>query len=191
MICNGTTNEAMDTAYDKQNKLHHSHSLVSIKPTKQPDHTQELGDGVTAKFVSFNLDDHDNDDDTRNESKSPGGTMRRPSENDLRNAPKVDWGIQYIPVNQKELFHFVKRQVSKVASSGVVNGDDLSEMGSYRKAYVNVNSSTMEEDFAAICYSDSDYSSSFKNREQQYHTNLWDPQIPITGVSTQQLPFAR
>jgi len=73
----------------------------------------------------------------------------------------------------------------------VVNGDDLSEMGSYRKAYVNVHSSTMEEDFAAICYSDSDYSSSFKNRERQYHTNLWDPQIPITGVSTQQLPFAR
>ena len=68
MICNGTANEAMDTAYDKQNKLHHSHSLVSIKPTKQPDHTQELGDGVTAKFVSFNLDDHDDDDDTSNES---------------------------------------------------------------------------------------------------------------------------
>ena len=78
-----------------------------------------------------------------------------------------------------------------MASSGVVNGDDLSEMGSFRKAYVNVHSSTMEEDFAAICYSDSDYSSSFKNREQQYHTNLWDPQIPITGVSTQQLPFSR
>ena len=103
IICNGTANEAMDTAYDKQNKLHHSHSLVSIKLTKQPDHTQELGDGVTAKFVSFNLDDHDDDDDnhTNNESKSqsPGGTIRRPSENDLRNAPKDDWGIQYIPVN--------------------------------------------------------------------------------------------
>lgn len=98
---------------------------------------------------------------------------------------------KYIPVNQKELFHLVTSQASKVASSdGVTNGDDPSEMKSCRKAYVNVHSSTMEEDFAAICCSDSDYSSSSKNNERQYHTNLCDPRIPIIGISTQQLPFA-
>eukprot|EP00581_Thalassiosira_minuscula_P018061 CAMPEP_0183733490 /NCGR_PEP_ID=MMETSP0737-20130205/41341_1 /TAXON_ID=385413 /ORGANISM="Thalassiosira miniscula, Strain CCMP1093" /LENGTH=1113 /DNA_ID=CAMNT_0025966757 /DNA_START=284 /DNA_END=3626 /DNA_ORIENTATION=+ len=101
MICNGD-DPAMSngTSNGQGNHLHHSHSLVSIKTTKQPDHTQELGDGVTAKFVSFNLND---DDDLINESKNPnqnkssGQHNQRPLENDLRTAPKDDFGIPMLP----------------------------------------------------------------------------------------------
>lgn len=101
MLCNGGDNDSQSPSNKKQ-PLHHSHSLVSIKSTKQPDHTQELGDGVTAKFVSFNLNDDDDDMNMKQQQKSPGEAttttlQHGPSENDLRLAPKDDWGIPMLP----------------------------------------------------------------------------------------------
>ncbi|KAL7548391.1 hypothetical protein ACHAWF_013071 [Thalassiosira exigua] len=89
-----------------QGGMHHSHSLVSIKPDrKQPDHTEEIGDGVTAKFVSFNI--NDDEEDKKSPSRggtasggaaSPGGPRRqRAPSNDLRHAPRDDWGIPILP----------------------------------------------------------------------------------------------
>ena len=70
----------------------HHHTLVQIQPKiKQPDSTQDLGEGVTARFVSFRLSD---DDDGGNDFQ----ITRRPSENDLRNAPQDDFGIPMLPV---------------------------------------------------------------------------------------------
>jgi hypothetical protein len=100
MICDGI-------ADDRQ---HHQHHLVSIKPkTKQPDHTQELGDGVTAKFVSFNINDDDDDYNDRKESSQYNDDhdngRRRTPQNDLRNAPKDDWGIPILPKSDNELYN--------------------------------------------------------------------------------------
>lgn len=103
MICNGI-------ADDQQHNQHH---LVSIKPkTKQPDHTQELGDGVTAKFVSFSINDDDDDyNDTKLSSSRRGSSQfdedgdkgrRRNPKNDLRNAAKDDWGIPILPESAYE-----------------------------------------------------------------------------------------
>ena len=78
-------------------QLHHNqHHLVSIKPrTKQPDHTQELGDGVTAKFVSFKInDDYDGRRGGSMCDDEDQGLRRR---NSLRNAPKDDYGIPILP----------------------------------------------------------------------------------------------
>ena len=59
MICNGEDGD------NNNGKVEDHHSLVSIKPNrKQPDHTEELGDGVTAKFVSFNINDDDEKEQT-------------------------------------------------------------------------------------------------------------------------------
>ena len=111
MICDGSSaaantdvkEDAVNTTTVALKDGHHNYSLVSIKPkTKQPEHTQELGDGVMAKFVSFNMNDDDDDKDGNDKSKSPGGTTRAHrfslgNENDLRNAPKDDWGIPMLP----------------------------------------------------------------------------------------------
>jgi hypothetical protein len=99
MICDGIPDD----------QQHHQHHLVSIKPkTKQPDHTQELGDGVTAKFVSFNINDDDDDYNDRKESSQYNDdhdNVRRQTtpKNDLRNAPKDDWGIPILPKSDYEL----------------------------------------------------------------------------------------
>jgi len=72
------------------------HSLVSIKPQfKRPDTTRDLGEGVTAKFVSFNLND-----DVEDEMNTTSGhviTTRRPSLNALKDAPNDDFGIPMLP----------------------------------------------------------------------------------------------
>lgn len=102
-ICNGSANnnnEEEDSSQSSKNIMQHNHSLVSIKATKQPDHTQELGDGVTAKFVSFNI--NDDEDITTDGVKSSSNSHHNRgaslgSENDLRMAPKDDWGIPMLP----------------------------------------------------------------------------------------------
>ena len=107
MICDGSANddddETKQQASSNSSSNGHQHSLVSIKPNpKIPDHEQELSDGVTAKFVSFNINDDDYDNMDSSRTPSPGGTTynrpRHPSfANDLRNAPKDDWGIPMLP----------------------------------------------------------------------------------------------
>eukprot|EP00804_Cyclotella_cryptica_P004297 CCRYP_013493-RB/>CCRYP_013493-RB protein AED:0.05 eAED:0.05 QI:494/1/1/1/0.5/0.4/5/1391/1011 len=115
MIANGNHNEQEENADEQQSQQTPHHFLVSIKPpqSKQPTnsyiHTQDiLGEGVTAKFVSFNI--HDDDDDTTlkdiNDSQLastnngiiyPQRTPSPYSINDLRNAPKDDFGIPMLP----------------------------------------------------------------------------------------------
>jgi hypothetical protein len=87
------------------------HYLVSIKPpskTKQSSVQHDLlGEGVTAKFVSFNI--QDDDDDLKYDSYDAHQlTAQHPrsssinSVNDLRNAPKDDFGIPMLPGEQEE-----------------------------------------------------------------------------------------
>mmetsp|Transcript_38650 Transcript_38650/g.93072 ORF Transcript_38650/g.93072 Transcript_38650/m.93072 type:complete len:493 (-) Transcript_38650:1304-2782(-) len=96
---------------------------------------------------------------------------------------------KYIPVKPKELFNLISDHTSK-ASSGAIIGDGTAQQESCSKAYINVHSSAIEEEFAAICCSRSDWNSQFSNRKQ-YQSNLCHPQIPIMGLSTQHMPFAR
>ena len=111
MICNGDATANDDD--EEQSNLHHVQSLVSIKPdTKQPDHTEEIGDGVTAKFVSFNINDAgDENGKAKTGSASPpkGRRSSLTPENDLRDAPKDDWGIPMLPDSSAMEF---KRQSS-------------------------------------------------------------------------------
>ncbi|KAL9181016.1 hypothetical protein ACHAXT_009821 [Thalassiosira profunda] len=97
LLTNGDGDNSEEDKKEPQ-PLHHSHSLVSIKPKKKhPDHTEDIGDGITAKFVSFNLDDGEEEEKP---PSSPGGRAkahRRASANELRNAPKDDWGIPLLP----------------------------------------------------------------------------------------------
>lgn len=82
-----------DDATTQQPQQQHLH-LLSMKPkAKQTNTTQDLGEGVTAKFVSFNLND-ENDDEY---FASTGIVKRSPSNNELCNAPKDDFGIPMLP----------------------------------------------------------------------------------------------
>jgi hypothetical protein len=88
------------------------HYLVSMKPTKSKQsnnnvQTQDLlGEGVTAKFVSFNIQDDDDAKNTNSITESQQLTTTSHfhprtssinSVNDLRNAPKDDFGIPILP----------------------------------------------------------------------------------------------
>jgi len=98
---------------------------------------------------------------------------------------------KFIPVNQKELFNLATSQSSgvAVATGIIIDGDDAQ---SCHKAYANVHSSSVEDEFSAICCSPSDPpKSTFQSKAKKYKNNLCHPQVPIIGVSTQQLPFAR
>ena len=109
MICNGDAIDDEEGKGDNDNNQQQPqhHALVSIKPKKkQPDHTQELGEGVTAKFVSFKISDEDENNGKPKNSLERSGSLstqynddaaRRLSENDLRDAPKDDWGIPMLP----------------------------------------------------------------------------------------------
>lgn len=96
MICNGSAKQEEEEAKGSGGN---THSLVSIKPTKQrPNHTEEIGDGVMAKFVSFNL----NDDDEESKLKANSGELANggaPAQADVRgDAPKTDaYGIPVLP----------------------------------------------------------------------------------------------
>lgn len=77
---------------------------------------------------------------------------------------------KYIPVQTKELFNIIP--TSKECT----------------KAYVNVHSFTVEEEFAAICCSDSADDGAIGS-SSAYESDLCNPRI--LGISTQQLPFAK
>jgi len=118
IMANGNHNERKEDAgeqqHQQQSQQTHHHFLVSMKPPQSKQinnnyvHTQGiLGEGVTAKFVSFNI--HDDDDITPNSSNDshlafttngllyPQRTPSPYSINDLRNAPKDDFGIPMLP----------------------------------------------------------------------------------------------
>jgi hypothetical protein len=89
------------------------HYLVSIKPpskNKQSSVQHDLlGEGVTAKFVSFNIqDDYDVNPKSKHLNHTHQLTLQHPrtssinSVNDLRNAPKDDFGIPMLPGEQEE-----------------------------------------------------------------------------------------
>lgn len=107
---NGPGPKLIDNGKEEDKKLSSNddkeqpHYLVSIQPpkTKQSTIQQDiLGEGVTAKFVSFNI--QDDDDDMKPNQLT---TVHHPrtssinSENDLRNAQKDDFGIPMLPVQE-------------------------------------------------------------------------------------------
>jgi len=110
MICNTKSEEDETTSNNNNNQ---QLSLVSIKPKSNipTSHTQNLGVGVTAKFVSFNINDDDIDGTAGEEGKVSqlngtnrngrrlAGEGREVDPSSLRNAMKDDWGIPILPVN--------------------------------------------------------------------------------------------
>jgi hypothetical protein len=91
---------------------------------------------------------------------------------------------KYIPVKPAELLKLLSVRFN--ASPGSI---DVTKMGSCSKGFINVHSSTIDEDLAAICCSGTDDSSDFSN-DRWYHSNLCHPRIPVMGVPMRQLPFA-
>ncbi|KAL7459072.1 hypothetical protein ACHAWC_011617 [Mediolabrus comicus] len=92
MITNGEEVESTNNNDDDDDVQ--CHTLVSIKPQiKRPDTTQDLGEGVTAKFVSFNLND-DNDDMNKSSQQviTHGSSI-----NALKDAPRDDLGMSVLP----------------------------------------------------------------------------------------------
>ena len=101
MITNGEENEDDEAEEEEQQQTQtQCHSLVSIKPQfKQPDTTRDLGEGVTAKFVSFNLND-DVEDEMNKSGMVITTNRRRSSLNNAalsEDAPKDDFGIPLLP----------------------------------------------------------------------------------------------
>ena len=111
MIANGEDEEddqkISAEQHEQQQSSSQPHYLVSIQPPKSKPSTNIqttdlLGEGVTAKFVSFNIQDEDNTNDTSSRlSLHPNNHHPRTSSinsiNDLRNAPKDDFGIPMLP----------------------------------------------------------------------------------------------
>jgi len=88
---------------------------------------------------------------------------------------------KYIPVNPNEL-HSLVSQSNKVSSNEA-------EMSSCIRAYVNVHSSTSEEDLAAVCCGNFGDRMNTTNNEQ-YQSNLCHPRMPVLGVPPHRVPFA-
>jgi len=113
MICDGSAAvkseegeelEEEEHHHKHNNNHNHNHHLVSIQPKVKPtDHTQELGDGVIAQFVSFRLTDDDENDTSLAAGMGAGSTAfdLDMSVNDLRYAPKDDFGIPMLPDMQQ------------------------------------------------------------------------------------------
>ena len=122
MICDGRESESEDKEEkddgnangnhhgQQSQQQHHHQSLVPIQSKIQPvDHTQELGEGVIAQFVSFRLNDEDENDASLSAGMDMDLAMSTPTltskrsplvavpEHDLRNAPKDDFGIPMLP----------------------------------------------------------------------------------------------
>lgn len=91
---------------------------------------------------------------------------------------------KYIPVKPAELLKLLSVQFN--ASPG---STDVTKMGSCNKAFINVHSSTIDENLAAVCCSGTGDSSDFSN-DRWYHSNLCHPRIPLMGVPVRKLPFA-
>ena len=106
MICSekdDSNRDAEDDEVDHHNN--HHRSLVSITPRPNlSDHTEELGEGVIAKFVSFKIDDDDDDEienvhvnDRPSQMMGVEEGFKSVFDNDVRKAPKDDWGIPMLP----------------------------------------------------------------------------------------------
>ena len=104
------------------------HSLISIKPQfKRPDTTRDLGDGVTAKFVSFNLND-----DVEDEMNKSGHviTTRRPSLNNaLKDAPKDDFGIPILPAPAQLNGRGASQQILDAIDNAITDAFDDASYG--------------------------------------------------------------
>lgn len=87
---------------------------------------------------------------------------------------------KYIPVNAKELIKLLQAQTSD--SSNSIDLDDQ-WMHQCKKAYVNVHSSSINDEFAAICCHD--------NENDATMHSICHPKLPIIGLPTRHLPFAR
>jgi len=81
---------------------------------------------------------------------------------------------KYIPVD------------AKVLASLLVSSDRLEEGMSCLKAYVNVHSSSVEDEFSTICCAGHENTSS-----NRYESNLCNPKMPFLGLSMGQLPFSK
>jgi len=76
LIYNG--NDDSDAGEEDEVDTHNIHhrSLVSITPRPNlSDHTEELGEGVIAKFVSFNVNDDDDEEENDHVNDHPGGMI--------------------------------------------------------------------------------------------------------------------
>lgn len=87
---------------------------------------------------------------------------------------------KYIPVDPKELHRLLSRQ-----SQNSINGAERYCI----RAYVNVHSTTIEDELAAVCCKDYDGGSDF-SPDKQYHSNICHPRLPILGIPLQRVPFA-
>ncbi len=83
---------------------------------------------------------------------------------------------KYIPVNAKELVKLMQAQSSSV------DHDDVWKQ-QCKKAYVNVHSSSIDEEFAAVCCHD--------NENDTAMHSICHPKLPIIGLPTRHLPFAK
>mmetsp|Transcript_25934 Transcript_25934/g.36976 ORF Transcript_25934/g.36976 Transcript_25934/m.36976 type:complete len:446 (+) Transcript_25934:1-1338(+) len=80
---------------------------------------------------------------------------------------------KYIPVNAKELIKLLQAQTSNSSSS----------IDQCKKGYVNVHSSSISDEFAAICCHD--------NENDTTMHSICHPKLPVIGLPTRHLPFAR
>ena len=96
---------------------------------------------------------------------------------------------KYIPVNPNELLSL---QLQQSDSSLVSSNDEAeSERGACTRAYVNVHSSSVGDDFAAVCCGDFDDRINVSNsNDQLYHANLCHPRMPVLGLPPHRVPFA-
>ena len=88
---------------------------------------------------------------------------------------------KYIPVNPNKLHSLVYMQSIKLWSNEA-------DGGSCTRAYVNVHSSAVDEDLAAVCCSNLDEKMGVIG--EQYQTNLCHPRLPVFGVPPHRVPFA-
>ncbi len=89
---------------------------------------------------------------------------------------------KYIPVNPNGLRSLVSLQSNKLWSNEADRGPCI-------RAYVNVLSSAVDEDLAAVCCSNLDEKKHVINIEQ-YRSNLCHPRMPVFGVPPHRVPFA-
>ena len=83
---------------------------------------------------------------------------------------------KYIPVNAKELVKLMQAQSSSI------DPDDVWKQPC-KKAYVNVHSSSIDEEFAAVCCHNNE-------NDDPAMLSICHPKLPIIGLSTRLLPFA-
>ncbi len=123
MITNGEEEE------EEREEQTPCHSLISIKPQfKRPDTTRDLGDGVTAKFVSFNLND-DAEDEMMNKSGQVITTRRPSFHNALKDAPKDDFGIPMLPAPAQLNGRGASQQILDAIDNAITDAFDDASYG--------------------------------------------------------------